>query len=78
MLSDGEKRALFDAGGMTAVDKGAGGTDPWGRPVGVRKGGFAYESAVANGWTQYPLGQAAPLPTTVSGYDPAGYMSKRQ
>lgn len=39
VLSDGEKRALYDAGGMSAVQKGGGGTDPWGRPVGVQKGG---------------------------------------
>ena len=39
MLSDGEKRALYDAGGWSAVEKGSGGTDPWGRPTGVPKGG---------------------------------------
>lgn len=39
ILSDGEKRALFDAGGMAAVEKGTGGKDPWGRPTGVPKGG---------------------------------------
>lgn len=39
VLYDGEKRALFDAGGMAAVAKGVGGTDPWGRPTGVPKGG---------------------------------------
>ena len=40
VLFDGEKRALYDAGGIEAVDKGAaGGVDPWGRPVGVPKGG---------------------------------------
>ena len=36
VLSDGEKRALYDAGGMSAVEKGSGGTDPWGRPTGSR------------------------------------------
>ena len=39
VLSDGEKRALYDAGGWSAVEKGSGGTDPWGRPTGVPKGG---------------------------------------
>lgn len=39
ILSDGEKRALYDVGGMTAVDEGSSGrTDPWGRPIGVRRG----------------------------------------
>ena len=31
--------ALYDAGGWSAVEKGSGGTDPWGRPTGVPKGG---------------------------------------
>ena len=39
VLYDGEKRALYEAGGMEAVSKGTGQTDPWGRPVGVRKAG---------------------------------------
>lgn len=39
VLFDGEKRALYEAGGMEAVNKGVGGTDPWGRQTGVRKGG---------------------------------------
>ena len=38
VLRDGEKRALYDAGGMAAVEKGTGGTDMFGRPVGVQKG----------------------------------------
>ncbi|KAL1507252.1 hypothetical protein AB1Y20_008101 [Prymnesium parvum] len=36
VLSDGEKRALYDAGGMAAVAKASSGeVDHWGRPVGV-------------------------------------------
>ena len=38
VLSDGDKRALYDAGGMDAVEKGTGGRDPFGRPVGVQRG----------------------------------------
>ncbi len=37
VLSDGEKRALYDAGGLQAVEK-AGKTDMFGRPAGVPKG----------------------------------------
>ena len=39
VLSDGNKRALYDAGGDSALEKGVGATDPWGRPIGVQKGG---------------------------------------
>ena len=39
VLSDGEKRALYDAGGLASVEKGADQHDPWGRPIGVRRGG---------------------------------------
>ena len=39
VLSDGEKRALYEAGGMDAVQKGTGGFDMFGRPTGVPKGG---------------------------------------
>ena len=35
---DGEKRSLYDAGGMAAVEKGVGQTDFFGRPTGVQKG----------------------------------------
>lgn len=38
VLSDGDKRALYEAGGMEAVQKGTGGRDPFGRPIGVQKG----------------------------------------
>ena len=38
VLSAGEKRALYDAGGLSAVEQGHGRTDPWGRPVGPQKG----------------------------------------
>ena len=38
VLSDGEKRSLYDAGGMAAVEKGVGQTDFFGRPTGVQKG----------------------------------------
>eukprot|EP00966_Prymnesium_polylepis_P294334 6797206-Prymnesium_polylepis.1 len=39
VLSDGEKRSLYDAGGMSAVTQGSSGqTDPWGRRVGVPRG----------------------------------------
>lgn len=39
VLSDGEKRSLYDVGGMSAVQEGSSGaTDPWGRPVGVPRG----------------------------------------
>jgi len=38
VLSDGEKRALYDVGGLSAVESGSGKRDPWGRPIGVPKG----------------------------------------
>ena len=38
VLSDGERRALYDVGGMSAVEKGAGGRDMFGRSTGVPKG----------------------------------------
>jgi DnaJ-class molecular chaperone len=38
VLSDGEKRALYEAGGMEAVDKGIGQKDMFGRPVGIQRG----------------------------------------
>ena len=38
VLSDGDKRALYEAGGMEAVQKGVGQTDMFGRPVGVQRG----------------------------------------
>ena len=38
ILSDGDKRGLYDVGGFEAVEKGVGGTDPWGRPVGIQRG----------------------------------------
>ena len=38
VLNDGEKRALYDVGGMDAVEKGVGGRDIFGRPVGIQKG----------------------------------------
>ena len=37
VLSDGDKRARYDAGGMKAVDEEPR-RDPWGRPIGVQKG----------------------------------------
>ena len=37
VLSDGEKRARYDAGGMKAVEEEPR-RDPWGRPIGVQKG----------------------------------------
>ena len=39
VLGDGEKRALYDAGGMEAVEKGVGATDMFGRPTGPQRGG---------------------------------------
>ena len=39
ILSDGDKRALYEAGGMEAVDKGADQRDMFGRKVGVQRGG---------------------------------------
>ena len=41
VLSDGERRALYDVGGMSAVEKGAGGRDMFGRSTGVPKGSLA-------------------------------------
>ena len=38
VLSDGEKRALYEAGGMEAVDKGVGQRDMFGRAQGVQRG----------------------------------------
>jgi len=38
VLSDDEKRLLYDVGGMTAVEQGAGRTDMFGRTMGVPKG----------------------------------------
>eukprot|EP00965_Chrysotila_dentata_P236572 6201394-Pleurochrysis_carterae.AAC.3 len=38
ILSDGNKRALYDVGGMAAVEKGVGGQDMFGRTVGIKKG----------------------------------------
>lgn len=38
VLSDGDKRALYEAGGMEAVDKGVGQRDMFGREVGVQRG----------------------------------------
>lgn len=38
VLSDEQKRALYEAGGMTAVEKGVGQRDMWGREVGVQRG----------------------------------------
>ena len=39
VLSDGEKRSMYDVGGMSAVNQGGSGrTDPWGRPIGVPRG----------------------------------------
>jgi len=38
VLSDDTKRALYEAGGMEAVDKGIGQRDMWGREVGVQRG----------------------------------------
>lgn len=37
VLGDADKRALYDVGGLAAVAKGVGGTDPWGRPTGIQK-----------------------------------------
>ena len=39
VLSDDQKRALYEAGGMEAVNKGVGQRDMWGREVGVQQGG---------------------------------------
>ena len=39
VLSDGDKRALYEAGGMEAVSKGLGQRDMFGREVGVQRGG---------------------------------------
>ena len=38
VLRDSEKRMLYDVGGTAAVEKGVGGTDMFGRSVGVQKG----------------------------------------
>ena len=38
ILSDGEKRALYDVGGHAAVEQGLGRQDMFGRTVGIRKG----------------------------------------
>jgi len=38
ILSDGEKRALYDVGGQAAVEQGAGRQDMFGRTIGVPKG----------------------------------------
>ena len=38
VLSDGDKRALYEAGGMEAVEKGTGQRDMWGNEVGVQRG----------------------------------------
>ena len=38
VLSDGDKRALYDVGGMSAVEHGVGGKDIFGRSTGVQRG----------------------------------------